>query len=1235
MALTLDDIRSSPARKRFAQMYSSPSAGGGDKESLGYLTPEQKQDMLAALARTTLNTADTISTAIDTPAAIFRGMLAGKPTSGFSFDSGTRVSGQELLEKYGILNKDANPYFKYGAGLAAEILLDPLLPLNAPLRALGIGGKAAKAVGIIGDAPLAALAKLGGGDLAKGAELARKTWTGRRAYQFLGDLVPATQRGLKQTTVPKAMLTADNLALRPPIGQRAAQSQVNLEELVKASRDPQALEKVKTWLGVRGINYDSVKGKTLGGALSFDYPGLNSLNPAVWNPKAAAPFLDALDAVGQAARWSPLARGLSALTDGRVGGEYKASEQFFQMRKSDRTAKAEAAARALAGEQTLMVSSLPLPAPAKKLLGAETLLSEPGMRLLTRFHEGTQTVSDMRLRSAIGALEFDKIVSNWDSIRKGFASEAKALGFKGSKMEDEYGVLWSPRRAVEADFGEYGSGASRANYTTQTLENETRKKELRTPGGTIELGDVSLLPEVKELVYNPNTTSKSISDAADAIKRFIDNTHGPRAADPRVRKFKTYVPAIDPTTGQPLRRPLIDPITGQTAIGPDGNPLTEIVTDPNQVITKKQAEAIARFEARKNPALDESVRMFGDSPLSRQAAALRSQARAQTNAREVYTSMAEAAMHAGAGRRANSIAGSGMKPMDRAMYEIAQALGMNTNEARRRASKTVRENLQREIAKLNGIADPSTVKLSEYALPESVYNRLTRTSDFYNSPRAQQELLGLFDQITNIFKGFALAFPATKIRDIYSNTFLVWLESGNVFDVRYGFSLAKDIVAGDFNKAADALREIPGYTGSIQQLRQKLTNDVSRTGILQSLSTNDLVSSNRTGALNQFVPGSEPMKRGDWFFKELMPDGSRNLTQMLDDQVRIRGVRLPGQKYGAQETRNAVLRASENASNYSDTVARLGGMLALMKRGVPAEEAAKRITAALVDYGSLTPFERNIARRLLPWYAYNSRSAKYIAGQLFNSPGGGYGMALRAARLAGESDEDTYIPEAMRQQLAIRMPDWMKPYLGVDPNAPTTTFFKDFDIPGIDTLNLIGRAPTYYGSIQSTASNVMQQAHPIIRSMYELATDEDSFSRRPLTQAVTPLDRIYKKAFNSQTSMNPLIRMAINMTPGPHQRLIGPIGGLMDDRIPMRQRVAKQLFNSLAGIKLQDVDPEWQLQDARRQLAGRLSGYMTDYTESYIPKEVLPQVPAELMPSYMLDRTLAKELRERRKAKAK
>ena len=1237
MALSLDELRSSPARRRFASMYAQPAAASStQQEGLGYLEPQDAQSRLAALARGTLNTADSVATVLDTPGAITRGVLAGKPLSGFSFDSADRVSGAELLTQYGLLNKDANPYFRYLTGLAAEVALDPFAVATGPLRALGIGGKAAKAAGILGDAKLAALTQMGGGDLIKGVDAARKTWTGRNAYQFLGDLLPNTKRAADNTPiVPNSMLTPENLRIRPMVGQRAAQASVTLEETIKASPDPtKAMDKVKGFLTKRGLDYDSVKGETLGGAFGLDFFGLT--DPLVFNPKAARPYLDALDAVGQAGRWSPVARVASAITDKRVNGEWKAPEQFFELRSAATQAAEQSAARVKAGENTLAVNSVQLPDTAKTLLGAQSLNSPEGMRFLTRLYEGAHTVSDMKLKQAIGPSVVDDIVRNWDSARTDMFDTAKSLGYKAQRRKDIYGIGFTPYRLREgAEFGEYGSGLSRARFTTDTLENQARQRYLQTPGGLVDRQDLSVLPEVAKFVQEGERSSMSVSDLGDVVKRFIDAKHGPNAPDPRVVPFKTYVPKIDPATGKPLTIPVLDPLTGVQKVNKQGVPVSKVVYDPTQVITKRQSDKIARFLMRKNPALPADMPMFSESPLISQAAAIESQGRAAANATEIYRSLGEAATHAGIGRSANTLSGARLKPMDQAINDIAKATGLNFSPKANAASKAVQDNLKQSIAKLQGITDWNTVNLSEYAIPETVYNRLTRINDFYASPRVQQQIIGMYDQFTALFKGFALAFPATKVRDIYSNGFLVWAEAGNPADVVFGFRAAKAVVAGNYDAfAAIVKEELPGYNrATVDAIKGKLVEDVSSTGVLKTLSTNDVLTSNRTGEMNQLVPGSAPMNRLD-FANEMIPDGSRSLSQMAADQFQIRGVRLPGQKYAAVETKNAMLNASEKASEYSDVVARLGGMFALMRQGVSADEAATRITRALVDYSSLTDFERNVMRRILPWYAYNSRAGSYVVSSLLSNPGGKYAQTLRASRLAGESDEDTYVPEALRQQLAVRVPDALKPYLGIPDDSRTTTFFKDFDIPGVDTLNLFGRAPTTYGTLQSTASNLAQQANPAIRSIYELATGEDSFSRRPLDQAVTPLDRVYRRLTGSATPMNPLLRMAINTVPGPHQRLISLAGGLADDRIPVKQRIAKQLFNSLAGIKIQDVDPEWQLQDARRQLSGRLSGYMQDYTESYVPKDVLPQLPAELTPDYMLFRTLGKQLRDQRKARA-
>jgi hypothetical protein len=1218
-------------------MYQRPSSEEQSEsaDGLGYLAPEETQSRLAALGRATLNTVDTAATVLDTPGAITRGILAGKPLSGFSFDSADRVSGQELLTQYGLLKKDDNPYYRYLTGLASEIVLDPFALANMPLRALGMGGKAAKAAGIIGDAPLAALSRMGGGDLAKGVEVARKTWTGRNAYQFLGDLMPTTRRAADGTpNVSKALLTPDNLRIRPMVGQRSAQATTTLEETIKASADPNAFAKVKAYLDKKGIDYDSVKGEKLGGALSLDFYGLHK--PLVWNPKGAAPYLDALDALGQAGRWSSLSRGVSALTNSKVNGEFKAADQFFELRNAARAASDEAAGRVKAGKNAALVNSVELPEPAQKLLGASSLNSTEGMRFLSRMYEGAQTVSDMRLKQAIGNNTIDSIVKNWDDIRTDMFTTAKSLGYKSQNMRDMFGLRFTPYRLREgAEFGEYGTGLSRTRYNTNTLHNQARERYLQTPGGVVERQDLSVLPEVAKFVKEGEQSNLSVSDIGDAVKRLVDTRHGPNAVDPRVVKFKTFVPKIDPTTGKAMTRPVIDPLTGVQKLNKQGVPVSKVVYDPTQVISKSKGDNIARFLMRKNPALPADLPMFSESPLVSQASAIDALSTAKSNAKEIYYSMGEAVIHAGAGRSANAIPGARLKPVDQAINEIAKATGLNVSNKTGVASDVVRDNLKQSIGRLHGIQNWQNINLSEYAIPETVYNRLTRVSDFYNSPRAQQGILDLFDQFTAVFKGFGLAFPSTKIRDIYSNGFLVWAETGSVDDTLFGFKAARAVVAGEYDTfAAIVKEELPGYNrATVDAIKNKMVTDVSRTGVLKTLATNDVLTSNRTGELNQLVPGSAPMGRWD-FFKEMKPDGSRSLGQIAADQFNLRGVQFPWQKYKGFQTTNAMLNASEKASEYSDVVARLGGMFALMRKGVSADEAATRITRALVDYSSLTGFERNVMRRLLPWYAYNSRAGAHIVNNLLSKPGGAYAQTLRASRLAGESDEDTYIPEALRQQLAVRVPDALKPYLGIPQNANTTTFFKDFDIPGVDTLNLLGRAPTTYGSVQSTASNLAQQANPLWRALYELGTGEDSFSRRPLDQAVTPLDRIYRRLSKSETSMNPLVRMVINTVPGPHQRLISVVGGMADDRIPMQQRAAKQLFNSLAGIKIQDVDPEWQLQDARRQLEGRLSGYMQDYTESYVPKKVLPQLPAELTPDYLLFRSLGKELRERRKARA-
>ena len=106
---------------------------------------EVKQSILSQLASQSGQALESLGLFLDTPGAIARGILAGDPASGFTFDSQRRVSGTELLEAYG-LKPDDETLGGYGAGLAGfatEVVTDPLFLLQGGLGAMSTAAKAA------------------------------------------------------------------------------------------------------------------------------------------------------------------------------------------------------------------------------------------------------------------------------------------------------------------------------------------------------------------------------------------------------------------------------------------------------------------------------------------------------------------------------------------------------------------------------------------------------------------------------------------------------------------------------------------------------------------------------------------------------------------------------------------------------------------------------------------------------------------------------------------------------------------------------------------------------------------------------------------------------------------------------------------------------------------------------------------------------------------------------------
>lgn len=1114
-----------------------------------YLTPEERDAELRGLTQNTGSGLEFAFKVLDTPGAIARGVLAGDPASGFSWDADRRVTGTELLDSYGLLPAKSDTYanaaLRTGLGLGAEILTDPLSWVTFPMASLSKAGKAAKAANVLDLAPLAAQQRMG--DAAAAATMA-----GRYTDKAYERLLPM---GLARSEA--------NYAVRPLVGPRLARATTTLDEVVRAADDPTAaLERVTQFLSKSNTPYDAVRDQKLGGAF-----GIGLFNPMVtFTPPGSLAGLDALDAVGQAIGWSAPARYASAFFDQRVAGQTSVEDQIAALRHFKAVDAAKQAGRREAAKHADLMAMIPMSDNAKALLGADSLMSPQGNEFLTRLFENKPTRADLALKAELPGI--DDALASWQRLRTTNVRSAKELGIALDEFKDKrFGVEYSPRSGSEFDFGEYGSGGSgRTIFSAHTAESIARNPALNTPGGTADLREISMLPMIREHAQKGTSSPYTNAQIGQEIVSFLERKHG---------------------------RGLVD---------------------------QAQGEAIAGVMQRINKDLPSDIPVFAEHPINAQSRVIVSQEVARANAKFIYDSLIESAIMQPSGQ----VVGGRFKSVSSAIDELVGRMGLRKDGAGLDPA-VQRQLLDRAAAKF-GIP-PGQIDLSQLSIPESVYNRLSRINDFYTVPRAQQEVSNLLDAATTLFKSFVLAWPSRHVRDIYSNTFSVWLETGSVRDTYKGLKVAKQILGGDMEGALDDIARLPQYQGIAdrQELRRKFTEDAASSGVLTTLASNDLLSSRVAGDVNQLVPGFSPITRAG-SFREFIPDGSRNPLQMAYDLTQIRGVT------NQYETRNPLLNWSQKLNDANDSIARLGSYVALLSQGISPEQAAKRTAAALVDYSSLTPFERTYARRIFPWWSYTSRTGSYVMQSLMENPGGRYGQAIRAMNTLQQSGEgDAYVPTWMRQQFSFPVSNDLLSAVGMEPPEGTQVRARDLDFPGIDSLF----GTIVPGDASATARNVLSQTNPFVKGVAELAFDQDLFTGRPLREADTPADRVYEYLSGDPRGLSSFAKVVANNLPGT-QRLMSLAGGLMDTRIPdLDQRVIKQAINNTTGLKITHIDPDAMRNDAMRRIANDLSreGVTREITIATYPDELLVGAPPSVQRKVLLAKQLASEERADKKKK--
>lgn len=1126
-----------------------PSAGGPGAMPAG-LSKEQQEFWLRRLARQSGQFIENLGLALDTPGAIARGVLAGDPASGFNFDSDARVSGAELLDAYGI--NIENPYIRTAAGLGTEIVTDPLFWLSGPTRAVTEAGYAAKEAGLLKEAPVAFMQKYG-------VDAAEDTMRGK----YISSL-------FDNNFVPK---TPGNYQAVSPVGQRLAQSKVTLEDVVNAGSDPaEALQKVVTKLGMGdddyGLSeYERLKGDTLGGLFGINAGSFNM----AFAPPGSETVLDAMDYLGARTRFSPLGRVATGLFDKRTGGAVDTGDQIASLRASALEDLHRRQGQELATAHNLLLTKVQLPDAAQQLLKSDSLYSTQGNDMLVRLAEGKGNATDQQILNMTPGLQ--EWLDSWHSISNRQFSERKAMGLKGAFYKDKYGTRYLPRYGDEMDFGDMARGTGRMQFSAAEAEAYGRRSWLKTPGGTDDLRQISLLPEIVE--YSKKKSTVTDLDAAEAIRRW----------------FETNYPA------EPLGQ--MQQITKQL---PNGQ--TQVVDTIHPQVIK-----IARTMRRRAEDLPEGTPIFAAHPANTMARRIVGHEIAKSRVAFLLEALSEAAIEG-----ANTSMPGRFRNLGKSWDEIASKAGFQMGK--RQLANNATNALKAAIHKATG-KPLANIDLSQYSIAEPVVRRLQKIADFYSEPTAQKAVSDYLDKWTTLFKGFVLATPRRFVRDLYSNAVSGFLETGSVTKQLSGMSAASSIVNGDYDSAMSALRAIPKYAalGDDELIRDAFIKDVGGNGVLSGLQSSELLSTAREGRMGQLIPGSTPTSVAKGL-AELLPDGSTTFTQKVQNFGKIYGVS------DTYDTHNPILRASTTINDTIDSIGRLGTYIALLQQGVDPTEAAARVKRALVDYQSLTMTERKWLRSVFPWWAYNSRIGKYAVDSLLSKPGGAYGQMIRASNTLQQAGDETYIPENLRQKFAVRVPEEWAQALGISqPN--TDTYVSDIDLPGIDVLNLIDP-----NGVQGTINNLATQTAPPIQAAMSMATGRDLFFDRPLDETTTPADRVYKALTGSPEGLSPAVKVGVGLIPG-LQVPLNIAGTLADERIEdPRVRVAKAAVNIGSGLKWATVDERYLLQDLQQKIAKELAGKTYTMQKAYIPEELEPTLTERERAIWELSKIKAKRARQ-------
>lgn len=333
----------------------------------------------------------------------------------------------------------------------------------------------------------------------------------------------------------------------------------------------------------------------------------------------------------------------------------------------------------------------------------------------------------------------------------------------------------------------------------------------------------------------------------------------------------------------------------------------------------------------------------------------------------------------------------------------------------------------------------------------------------------------------------------------------------------------------------------------------------------------------------------------------------------LRDLSKTFGVWVPGQVFVEQTGRfklGRFRRALTQKRAGIENEARILLWLDEIRRGVDPRSAADTVGQFLFNYGELSRVERDLFRRLIPFYTFTRKNVELQWKMLRRNPGI---VANQLKPFRGRTEENEQMVQWEAEALKLRM----------DKDGKTVHMLTGIDLPlrNVDAL--------WRGDLGRTGRSIVGMITPVIKTIPEVLLNQDFFLGRDLTRTQSSaigamLDKLptpkpvkdwlgYKKEVNEAGKPRYTFdgrRFTLLFRSWMLSRAISTSDRQFRDNITNGGvEWQRMMLDVLTGIRRKDIDLTEQMdrkmKNRVRQLEESLArrGVMSTFSKRYTPKE--------------------------------